>query len=144
MIASRRLIAGSRSADTRSMSRSLAEYVALGYALSAGDRLKAARMLRLSVDQGVDSDREQVDAAWRDEVGARVCDILVGAAELVDADETYRMLSAELGPSIGDARIASRGASFAPMPSSCLDVARIGTRPPARRRPTARGFPSSG
>jgi hypothetical protein len=89
------------------MSRSLAEYVALGYALSPGDRLKAARMLRLSVDQGVDSDLEQVDAAWRDEVGARVCDILVGAVELVDADETYRMLSAELGPSIGDARIAS-------------------------------------
>lgn len=35
-------------------------------------------------------------AEWREEIGSRVDDVLAGRVELVDADETYRMLSAEL------------------------------------------------
>lgn len=39
---------------------------------------------------------QQVEAAWRDEVGDRIDDILAGRVELGDADETYRLLSTEL------------------------------------------------
>lgn len=78
------------------MSPKLAEYIEAGYSLTPNERLEAARMLRLSVDQGVGSDSTEVDAAWREEISSRVDDILAGKVELVDADETYRMLSAEL------------------------------------------------
>jgi len=78
------------------MTPELADYIEVGYSLTPDERLEAARMLRLSVDQDADSDPVEVDAAWRDEIGSRVHDILAGKVELVDADETYRMLSAEL------------------------------------------------
>ena len=78
------------------MTSKLAESIEVGYSLTPGERLEAARMLRLSVDQDAESDSVEVDAAWRDEIGSRVDDILAGKVELVDADETYRMLSAEL------------------------------------------------
>lgn len=81
---------------TRCMTPTLADYIEAGYSLTPGERLEAARMLRLSVDQDTDSDPAEVDAAWRDEIGSRVDDILAGKVELVDADETYRVLSAEL------------------------------------------------
>ena len=78
------------------MTPKLAEYIEVGYSLTPDERLEAARMLRLSVDQDTGSDSVEVDAAWRDEIGSRVDDILAGKVELVDADETYQMLSAEL------------------------------------------------
>lgn len=78
------------------MTPKLAEYIEVGYSLTPDERLEAARMLRLSVDQDTGSDSAEVDAAWRDEIGSRVDDVLAGKVELVDADETYRMLSAEL------------------------------------------------
>jgi hypothetical protein len=37
-----------------------------------------------------------VRSGWRDEIGTRVDQILNGEVELVDADQTYRLLSAEL------------------------------------------------
>jgi hypothetical protein len=40
-----------------------------------------------------------VSPAWLAEIGSRVDDILAGRVELVDADETYRLLSAELAAS---------------------------------------------
>ena len=78
------------------MTPKLVDYIEAGYLLTPGERLEAARMLRLSVDQDADSDPTEVDAAWRDEIGSRVNDIVEGKVELLDADETYRMLSAEL------------------------------------------------
>jgi len=78
------------------MTPKLAEYIEAGYSLTPDERLEAARMLRLSVDQDAGSDSVEVDAAWRDEIGSRVDDILAGKVELLDANETYRMLSAEL------------------------------------------------
>lgn len=85
-----------RSSYTRCMTPRLADYIEAGYSLTPDERLQAARMLRLSVDQDTDSDPAEVESAWRDEIGSRVDDILAGKVELVDADETYRMLSAEL------------------------------------------------
>lgn len=78
------------------MTPKLADYIQAGYSLTPDERLEAARMLRLSVDQDVDSDPAVVEAAWRDEIGSRIDDIFAGKVELVDADETYLMLSAEL------------------------------------------------
>lgn len=78
------------------MTPKLPDYIEAGYSLTPNERLEAARLLRLSVDQDAESDPAEVDAAWRDEIGSRVDDILAGKVELVDADETYRMLSAEL------------------------------------------------
>ncbi len=37
-----------------------------------------------------------VDAAWLVEIGSRLDDVLEGRVALVDADETYRLISAEL------------------------------------------------
>ncbi|HXD61353.1 MAG TPA: addiction module protein [Lacisediminihabitans sp.] len=78
------------------MTPKLADYVEAGYLLTPGERLEAARMLRLSVDQDADSHPTEVEAAWRDGIGSRVDDILAGKVELVDTDETYRLLSTEL------------------------------------------------
>lgn len=78
------------------MAPNLAEYVHAGYSLSPAERLRAARLLRLSVDQDVDVDQAEVDAAWGAEIGSRVDEIVRGDVDLVDADETYRVLSAEL------------------------------------------------
>lgn len=78
------------------MTQTLADYIAAGYLLSPDERLQAARLLRLSVDQDADSDPAENDDAWRNEIGSRVDEILAGRVELVDADESYRMLSAEL------------------------------------------------
>lgn len=78
------------------MTPKLADYIEAGYSLTPDERLQAARMLRLSVDQDAHSDPAEVETAWRDEIRSRVDDILAGKIELVDADETYRLLSAEL------------------------------------------------
>lgn len=72
------------------------EHIEAGYSLTPGERLEAARMLRRSGDQDVDSAPVEVETAWRSEIGSRVDEILAGEVELVDADETYRMLSADL------------------------------------------------
>lgn len=78
------------------MTPRLADYIEAGYSLTPDERLQAARMLRLSVDQDAESDSAEVETAWREELGSRVDAILAGEVELVDADETYRVLSAEL------------------------------------------------
>ena len=77
------------------MTAKLTEYVAAGYSLAPEERLEAARLLRLSVDQDPEHDVAEVEVAWREELGARMQGILAGEVELVDADETYRLLSAE-------------------------------------------------
>jgi len=77
------------------MTPRLAEYLKAGYTLAPEERLEAA-LLRLSVDQDENVSPAEVDAAWRDEIAARVDAIGAGQVELVDADETYRLLSAEL------------------------------------------------
>lgn len=53
-------------------------------------------MLRLSVDHDASVDEDEVEASWSEEIASRIDDILAGKADLVDANETYRILSAEL------------------------------------------------
>lgn len=78
------------------MTPNLADYVQAGYSLSPEERLEAARLLRLSVDHEADVDQDAIDAAWRSEISSRVDAILRGEVDLVDADETYSELAAEL------------------------------------------------
>lgn len=78
------------------MTGDLAEYVRAGYSLSPEQRLEAARLLRLSVDHDEETDQAAIDAAWSAEIRSRVDEIVRGEVDLVDADETYQMLSAEL------------------------------------------------
>lgn len=53
-------------------------------------------MLRLSVDHDASVDEDEVEASWSEEIASRIDDILAGKVDLVDANETYRILSAEL------------------------------------------------
>lgn len=78
------------------MTPRLAEYIKAGYLLTPDERLEAARMLRLSVDHDASVDEDEVEASWSEEIASRIDDILAGKADLVDANETYRILSAEL------------------------------------------------
>lgn len=78
------------------MSTKLTKYIEAGYSLSPEERQEAARMLRLSVDQDPDLVPSHVEASWRHEVGSRVDGIFAGEVELVEAEETYRLLSVEL------------------------------------------------
>lgn len=79
----------------------LTEYVEAGYSLTPSERLEAARLLRLSVDQDAAISEQEIDSAWKDEITSRVDDVLQGRVELVDAHETYRQLSAELATKRG-------------------------------------------
>lgn len=78
------------------MTPRLAEYVEAGYTLTPEERLEAARLLRLSVDRDAEAEQSDVDAAWLVEIGSRLDEVREGRVELVDADETYRLISAEL------------------------------------------------
>lgn len=81
---------------TRHMTPTLADFMKMGYALTPEERLQAARLLRLSVDEDVETDPTEIEAEWRDVIACRVDDVVNGRVDLVDADETYRILSAEL------------------------------------------------
>lgn len=74
------------------MTRELAEVIAAGKALGADEREIAA----LAIGRVADEEQTKIDAAWDDEIDSRVEDILTGKVELVDGEETMRMIRAEL------------------------------------------------
>jgi len=78
------------------MTPKLSEYVEAGYALSPDERLEAARMLRLSVDQDTDSEQADIDAAWDEVIDRRVAEAVSGEANLVYGREGRAQLRAEL------------------------------------------------
>ena len=78
------------------MALDLNEYIAAGYALTPAERLEAARVLRLSVDQDTDERQTEIDAAWEDEIDRRLTDVTSGGAELVDGHEGLAAIRAEL------------------------------------------------
>ena len=59
-------------------------------------RALVVQRLERSLHAEGDVDLRAVREAWRQEIASRVEQVLRGEAELVDADETYRILSAEL------------------------------------------------
>ncbi|MFT3860087.1 addiction module protein [Micropruina sp.] len=70
------------------MTPTLADYIAEGKRLSADEREIAALAL-----QHVDDDQQaEIDAAWDDEIDSRAEEILTGKVELVDGEETQRMV----------------------------------------------------
>src|SRR5699024_7524316 len=64
-----------RSPRLGGMTGRLADYVEAGYALTPDERLEAARMLRLSVEQDTDSDHAEIDAAWDEVIDRRVTEV---------------------------------------------------------------------
>lgn len=70
------------------MTPKLADYIAEGKSLSADEREIAA----LALQQIDDAEQSEVDAAWDEEIDRRVDDILAGKVELVDGEETQRMV----------------------------------------------------
>lgn len=74
----------------------LAEYVEAGYALTPAERLEAARMLQLSVEQDTNEGQAEVDAAWDDEIGRRLAEVLDGTAKLVDGPQSIAQVRAAL------------------------------------------------
>ncbi|RNI21683.1 addiction module protein [Flexivirga caeni] len=74
------------------MTRELAEVIAAGKALDADEREIAA----LALQHVEDDEQAAIDDAWEEEIDRRVDDILSGKVELVDGEETFRMIRAEL------------------------------------------------
>jgi hypothetical protein len=74
------------------MSRELAEVIAADEAFEPDEREIAA----LALGRVDDDEKSAVDASWGDEVEGRVEDILTGKVELVDDEETRRMVRTEL------------------------------------------------
>ena len=78
------------------MTPGLAEYIEAGYALTPDERLEAARMLQLSVEQETNEDQADVDAAWDAAIDRRVQEIVDGTAVLVDGPTSHARVRAEL------------------------------------------------
>lgn len=74
------------------MTRELAEVIAAGKALDADERELAA----LAIGRIDDDEQAEIDEAWGNEIDSRIEDILTGKVELVDGEETRRMVRAEL------------------------------------------------
>lgn len=74
------------------MTRELAEVIAAGKALDADEREIAA----LAIGRIDDDEQAEIDEAWGNEIDSRIEDILTGKVELVDGEETRRMVRAEL------------------------------------------------
>jgi hypothetical protein len=77
---------------------------AAGTARSAGDsdqRTLAAHYPGRGIRPQDGTSKTAVRTAWRNEISSRVDQILSGDVELVDANETYRLLSAELAETDG-------------------------------------------
>ncbi len=83
------------------MTPKLAAFIEQGKTLSAEERLEAARQLLLSVDSDTGRGSVPVDPAWRTEIESRLVDVVAGKVELVDANETYDLLTAELSAKQG-------------------------------------------
>lgn len=78
------------------MTARLADYIEAGYALTPDERLEAARMLRLSVEQDTEDDHAEIDAAWDEVIGRRIAEVVNGTAALVDGPESLAQIRAEL------------------------------------------------
>lgn len=70
------------------MTPKLAEYIAEGRSLSADEREIAALVLQ----QISDTEQAEIDAAWDEDIDRRIDDIMSGKVELVDGEETQRMI----------------------------------------------------
>lgn len=81
---------------TRYMASKAAEVERALLALSEHDRAAVIHTGLLSLDGGLDSvEQGEVDAAWRDEIGTRLDDVLNGEVELGTFEQTYARFAAK-------------------------------------------------
>jgi hypothetical protein len=78
------------------MTPRLADYIEAGYALTPDERVEAARMLLLSVEQDTDDEQADIEAEWDDTIGRRLAEVMNGTAKLVDGPESIARIRAEL------------------------------------------------
>ena len=83
---------GVRCLYTRVVASKVADLIEAGLCLDADERAVVANTLFDSLHEP----EATVDAAWADEIGRRVDEIVSGEVGLVDADEHYARLRAEL------------------------------------------------
>ena len=62
--------------------------------LSSRERRRLIEVLSASLDEGTDSDPDDVEAAWAEEIRLRVEEYRAGHAETVPADEVFARLRA--------------------------------------------------
>ncbi len=81
---------------TRYMASKAAEVERALLALSEHDRAAVIHAGLLSLDGGLDPvEQGEVDAAWRDELGGRLDDVLNGRVELGTFEQTYARFAAK-------------------------------------------------
>lgn len=78
------------------MTSKLAEYIEAGYALTPDERLEAARMLRLSVDQDIEAQQPEIDAEWDAVTQRRAEEFLSGKVASVSGRESFARIRARL------------------------------------------------
>lgn len=78
------------------MTPKLTEYIEAGYMLTPEERLEAARMLRLSVDQDVATKQSEVEAEWDAVLERRVEEALSGKVQLVSGRESLARIRTRL------------------------------------------------
>jgi len=74
------------------MTLTVAEYVSAGLELTPDERAEAVRLLQAADDES----QGTFSAAWLAELRRRVDEMTSGKAGLVDADESYKAMSAKL------------------------------------------------
>ena len=74
------------------MNKRLTEYIESGKQLDDVEREVAA----LELQRVSDSDRAEIDAAWKNEISRRVEEIVDGSAQLIDGPESLANIKAEL------------------------------------------------
>lgn len=70
------------------MTQKADEVYQAGLELDGEERTIVAHRLLASVESEGDESQAEIDAAWRDEIGSRVDDILSGKVELVTFEES--------------------------------------------------------
>lgn len=78
------------------MTSKLAQYIEAGYALTPAERLEAARMLRRSVDQDVETEQADIDADWDAVIQRRVEEVFSGEVKPVSGRESFARIRARL------------------------------------------------
>lgn len=78
------------------MAPEVAALIEAGLELDPDERAVVANVLLKSLHHGSEAEQGEVDEAWSEEISSRLDEVLEGKVQLVDADEHYERLRAEV------------------------------------------------